>query len=168
VAQLGVVEQEAIHDPATRRRIKNASMAKYFDTWSANVDKLSADRVRLTRFKTRLTHRLLAAAFAAWAEVSSKRDDRLEKMANVLNKRMRRFELSKAFAGWADKAFTAISNREKANKFIARYRMRFSREPSTGGTKTLKSRSQTERRCKKSYRARKIVSRHRHFTNGES
>jgi hypothetical protein len=105
-------------------RIKTASMAKYFDTWSANVDKLSADRVRLTRFKTRLTHRLLAAAFATWAEVSSKRDDRLEKMANVLNKRMRRFELSKAFAGWADKAFTAISNREKANKFIARYRMR--------------------------------------------
>lgn len=103
-------------------KMKNAKMGAAFDAWASNTSKLVSDRVKLTKFISRATRRSLAMAFDSWAQVSTKRDKRLETLADVMNKRMRRMDLAKAFAGWAEKAFTAINNRQRASAFLVRYR----------------------------------------------
>jgi len=103
-------------------KMKNAKMGAAFDAWANNTSKLVSDRVKLTKFITRATRRSLAMAFTSWAQVSTKRDKRLEILADVMNKRMHRMDLAKAFAGWAEKAFTAINNRQRASAFLVRHR----------------------------------------------
>ena len=103
-------------------KMKNAKMGAAFDAWANNTSKLVSDRVKLTKFITRATRRSLAMAFTTWAQVSTKRDKRLEMLADVMNKRMHRMDLAKAFAGWAEKAFTAINNRQRVSAFLVRYR----------------------------------------------
>ena len=103
-------------------KMKNAKMGAAFDAWANNTSKLVSDRVKLTKFITRATRRSLAMAFTTWAQVSTKRDKRLEMLADVMNKRMHRMDLAKAFAGWAEKAFTAINNRQRASAFLVRHR----------------------------------------------
>lgn len=105
-------------------KMKNAKMGAAFDAWANNTSKLVSDRVKLTKFITRATRRSLAMAFTTWAQVSTKRDKRLEMLADVMNKRMHRMDLAKAFAGWAEKAFTAINNRQRVSAFLVRYRQR--------------------------------------------
>ena len=105
-------------------KIQNATESRYFRLWSDNVAKLMRDRARLTQMLKRMARRRVYAAFSAWADLSTAHEDRLDKIIDIMNGRMRRVHLAKAFAGWLDKAQTAIANRNKARGFIMRHRYR--------------------------------------------
>lgn len=122
--------KNAVRDLKTKRlvlrgvclKIQNATESRYFRLWSDNVAKLVRDRARLTQALKRMARRRMVAAFAAWADLSTTREDRLEKIIDIMNGRMRRLHMAKAFAGWVDKAQSAIANRSKARGFIERRR----------------------------------------------
>ena len=103
-------------------KIKNAKLSAAFQTWSENATNIAHQRAVLSKYVRRMTQRRLYVAFAAWAEVSTKRDDRLDKLAAVMNGRMRRFELAKAFGAWVDNTISAKENRGKAMRFVQKCR----------------------------------------------
>lgn len=99
-------------------KIKNAKLSAAFQTWSDNAANIARQRAVLSKYVRRMTQRRLYSAFASWAELSTKRDDRLDRLCAVMNGRMRRFELAKAFGAWVDKTITAKENRGKVMGFI--------------------------------------------------
>ena len=148
-------------------KIQNATESRYFRLWSDNVAKLMRDRVAFdTDAQAHKWRRRVYAAFSAWADLSTAHEDRLDKIIDIMNGRMRRVHLAKAFAGWLDKAQAAIATATRAAASSCGIDIEWFRKAFCRGTNTRRHRKSIESRFKRLSRDRRIVSRRWRFISG--